>query len=33
MTPVSYWLGWTVAGLVAVVPIYVLLWLIWRKDG
>lgn len=31
MTPFSYWLGWTIAGFVALSPIYVLLFLIWRK--
>lgn len=31
MTPFRYWLGWVVAGILALSPIYLLLYLIWKK--
>jgi len=31
MTPTQYWTRWIVVGAVALAPIYVLLWKIWRK--
>lgn len=32
MTPTArYWLGWTIAGALALIPIDLLLYLIWRK--